>query len=192
MKKIRGAEAVVSIEDDKVVKDRVEKGYRHESIDERLRSERTETETRLMEKADKYGANVPEILDVENSKIEMENIEGVLLKEKIESKPEIMEEVGENVARIHSAEIIHGDLTTSNIKISDGEAYLLDFGLSFSSDRIEDKAVDIHLLKQVLESSHPEVAEKGWNFFKEGYESYEKSGEVLDQLKEVEKRGRYK
>jgi len=103
-----------------------------------------------------------------------------------------MKSYGTNIAYLHSTEIIHGDLTTSNAMVSNGELYVIDFGLSFRSQRLEDKAVDIHLLKQVLNSSHPEVAERAWQKFVEGYSEYEKSDEVLEQLEDVEKRGRYK
>ncbi|MFT4868365.1 MAG: TP53 regulating kinase-like protein [Candidatus Nanohaloarchaea archaeon] len=103
----------------------------------------------------------------------------------------MMKELGENVALLHSIDIIHGDLTTSNA-IADEEIYLIDFGLSFRSQRIEDRAVDIHLLKQVLESSHPEVSKEAWQNFLKGYSEYEDSEKVLEQLEEVEQRGRYK
>ena len=103
-----------------------------------------------------------------------------------------MNNYGQNIAYLHSADIIHGDLTTSNAMTLDGEIYIIDFGLSFRSQRSEDKAVDIHLLKQVLNSSHPEVAKKAWRNFIDGYTEYEKSDEVLEQLKDVEERGRYK
>ncbi|GAH98356.1 unnamed protein product, partial [marine sediment metagenome] len=56
----------------------------------------------------------------------------------------------------------------------------------------EDKAVDIHLLKQALEAKHF----KNWKtLFREVLEGYSKSKShktVLERLKSVEKRGRYK
>ena len=36
-----------------------------------------------------------------------------------------------------------------------GEVYLIDFGLSFVSGKIEDKAVDIYVLKRAFISTHP-------------------------------------
>ena len=36
-----------------------------------------------------------------------------------------------------------------------GELYLIDFGLSFVSTKIEDKAVDIYVLKRAFISTHP-------------------------------------
>jgi Kae1-associated kinase Bud32 len=103
-----------------------------------------------------------------------------------------MKSYGQNIGYLHSTEIIHGDLTTSNAMVSDDKLFVIDFGLSYRSQRVEDKAVDIHLLKQVLNSSHPDVADEAWEKFVEGYSDYDRSDEVLQQLKDVEKRGRYK
>ena len=68
----------------------------------------------------------------------------------------------------------------------------IDFGLGFISHKFEDKAVDLHLLKQALEAKHF----KYWKeLVKEVFKSYEKSKNsriVLERLKAVEKRGRYK
>ncbi|MFQ3275305.1 MAG: Kae1-associated kinase Bud32 [Candidatus Nanohaloarchaea archaeon] len=191
MKTEKGAEAEVEIGEDQVVKRRSEKKYRHPELDQKIRKERTETEEKLISEARKYGVNVPEAEKTENSVLEIEKIDGEKLKEVVEKKPDLMKELGENVALLHSIDIIHGDLTTSNA-IADEEIYLIDFGLSFRSQRIEDRAVDIHLLKQVLESSHPEVSKEAWQNFLKGYSEYEDSEKVLEQLEEVEQRGRYK
>ena len=73
------------------------------------------------------------------------------------------------------------------------EIYFIDFGLSYFSHKIEDKAVDLHLLKQALESKHYKVWEK---CFKAALKAYKKESEdtkeVLKRLETVEKRGRYK
>ncbi|MFB6204048.1 MAG: KEOPS complex kinase/ATPase Bud32 [Candidatus Nanohaloarchaea archaeon] len=185
---LRGAEATVTINEE-VVKTRERKGYRHPKLDEKIREERTKTEARIMKKARKHGVTAPEIENVEEYTLTMEKLEGKPLKQVIE--PGHLEEYGRNVAYMHSTDIIHGDLTTSNAIMGD-ELGIIDFGLSFRSHRIEDKAVDIHLLKQVLESSHPEIADEAWDEFVEGYSRYEDSEKVLEQLEEVESRGRYK
>jgi TP53 regulating kinase-like protein len=36
-----------------------------------------------------------------------------------------------------------------------GEVFMIDFGLSFVSGKIEDKAVDIYVLKRAFISTHP-------------------------------------
>ncbi|MFB6143800.1 MAG: KEOPS complex kinase/ATPase Bud32 [Candidatus Nanohaloarchaea archaeon] len=191
MKKFEGAEAEVRIGEEDVKKERHAKKYRHEKIDEELRHDRTETEQKLMEDARRHGVNVPEAEKEESNQLRIEKVEGSQLKEVIADRPESLKELGENIALLHDTGIIHGDLTTSNAVVNE-EPYLIDFGLSYRSQRIEDRAVDIHLLKQVLKSSHPEVAEEAWKEFVEGYREYEKSEEVLEQLEDVESRGRYK
>ncbi|PSG99484.1 MAG: Kae1-associated kinase Bud32 [Nanohaloarchaea archaeon SW_7_43_1] len=192
MKTEKGAEATVEIGEGQVIKKRPEKKYRHEQLDEKIRKERTETEKNLLSEANKYGVNVPEVKKTDASTLELEKIEGEKLKHKVENKPELLDKLGENISLLHSIDIIHGDLTTSNAIVEDSKVFLIDFGLSFRSHRTEDRAVDIHLLKQVLESSHPEVAEKAWRNFLEGYREYGDSEDVLKQLEEVEQRGRYK
>ena len=187
----QGAEAKVEKKDGKVVKKREEKTYRHRELDERIRNERTSEELKNIKRARKYGVNAPEVLDVENDEIVFEKIDGVIWKEVEEV--EKMEKVGENVALMHENQVIHGDLTTSNLMIDkSGEAFLIDFGLSFISERVEDQAVDIHLLKQVLDSSHPGKSEEAWEKFLEGYRENSRYDEVLERFEEVQSRGRYK
>ena len=189
MKEFQGAEATVKIGEE-VTKKRKEKRYRHPEIDEKIRTERTDQETRIMQKADKYGVNTPEILETEETSFKMQKIEGKQLKEIIEDRPEIVEEMAEQIAKMHEADIIHGDLTTSNAVYTGEKLYLIDFGLAFHSDRTEDKAVDIHLLKQILRTSHANQ-ENLWNLFEERYRE-EGEEEVLDKLPEIEERARYK
>lgn len=191
MKKFEGAEAEVTIGENEVRKKRHTKNYRHEEIDRELREERTDTEKRLMKDAKKHDVNVPEVEQESEDELVMAKVEGNPLKQVVEENTGFIEELGENVALLHELDIIHGDLTTSNTVV-DEQLYLIDFGLSYRSQRIEDKAVDIHLLKQVLNTSHPEVADEAWKNFVNGYREYEESGEVLEQLKDVESRGRYK
>ena len=70
--------------------------------------------------------------------------------------------------------------------------FIIDFGLGFISKRIEDKAVDLHLIKQALEAKHFQNWEDLFNSFSEGYQDYKEAKEVLSRLKKVESRGRYK
>ncbi len=185
---IQGAEAEVEIQEDKVIKKRPEKKYRHPELDKRIRKQRTQTEFSSMQKARRNDVNVPKVEKESDYVLNMEKIEGKTLQE--DFRPEKMIEVGRNVQKLHGSGLVHGDLTTKNI-MSNGETTLIDFGLSGDSTGVEDRAVDLHLLKQILESSHPEHFEEAWNNFLENYRP-EFREEVLERLEEVEERGRYK
>lgn len=194
----QGAEAIIIKSGNKIVKDRIKKGYRLPELDTKLRKLRTRTEARLLEKAFKL-INVPKVLKVDESakKLELEFIEGKKLSENLDNlknKEKIMEQIGKETAKLHDNNIIHGDLTTSNMiwQEKTSKLFFIDFGLSFSSDRIEDKAVDLHLIKQALEAKHFKHYEKLFAAFLKGYKSSPSYQQVLEQLKKVELRGRYK
>ncbi|MBI2131065.1 O-sialoglycoprotein endopeptidase, partial [Candidatus Woesearchaeota archaeon] len=66
-------------------------------------------------------------------------------------------------------------------------------GLSFFSQKVEDKAVDLHLLKEALESKHYRFWEKAFKAVIEGYSGKAKDAELtLKRLEAIEKRGRYR
>lgn len=70
--------------------------------------------------------------------------------------------------------------------------FFIDFGLGFISNKLEDKAVDLHLLKQALEAKHYKHCKELWNSIEQGYKTSKDSKAVLERLKAVERRGRYK
>lgn len=188
----KGAEAELTVTDGRVRKERIAKGYRHPEIDERLRKERTENEARLLEKAERVGIKVPDVLVIEDYAIEMELVEGEKFRDVFENEEEMWKDFGRDIGRLHSRNIIHGDLTTSNVILKEGELYFIDFGLGFFSDRTEDRATDLRLLSQVLDASHHTVSEKAFGDILEGYsEIFENSEEVLKRLEEMEGRTRY-
>lgn len=63
------------------------------------------------------------------------------------------------MGKMHDADIVHGDLTTSNIMIrevnGEQQAVLIDFGLATVQSLIEDKAVDLYVLERAFLSTHP-------------------------------------
>ena len=130
----------------------------------------------------------------DRQEIIIEKTNGRLLKDVIESSDykSLCGEIGSKIAILHNSSIIHGDLSTSNM-ILDKEVYFIDFGLSFFSQKAEDKAVDLHLLKEALESKHCKIWE---DCFKSAISAYKKSAnsgnETLKRLEIVEKRGRYR
>ena len=70
-----------------------------------------------------------------------------------------MASIGHSIGRMHAIEVIHGDLTTSNMLLrssSPPSIVLIDFGLSYVSALVEDKAVDLYVLERALASTHPE------------------------------------
>ena len=134
-------------------------------------------------------------------------LKGKKLSKHLDNFPEkqqlkIFKQVGENIAKLHNSDIIHGDLTTSNMihtptnknrgDVRTNNIHFIDFGLGFISHKIEDKAVDLHLLKQALEARHFKNWEKLFSGVLKTYKKSKKADLVLKQLKKVEKRGRYK
>ncbi|MDD1677039.1 MAG: Kae1-associated kinase Bud32, partial [Methanomicrobiales archaeon] len=185
----RGAEAVVEIRENDVVKSRCSKAYRMPTLDHRLIAERTRVEARLIAQARRSGVPTPIIRDITENTIVMERIEGTLLKHAL--APEMVREAGKMVGRLHSAGIIHGDLTTSNLMMRNGTCVLIDFGLAQVSSEVESRGVDIHVFFQTLKSTTPDapVLRKA---FIEGYrDQFTGADEVLAREKAIEKRGRY-
>ena len=191
----QGAEAKLFEDKNKIIKDRFEKRYRIEQIDKRLRKSRTKREAKVLSKLKAIDFPCPSLVDNdEKQKIIMEKIKGPRLRDILEKSDyiKISKEIGEKIARMHNIQIIHGDLTTSNM-IFNKDIYFIDFGLSFFSHKIEDKAVDLHLLKQALESKHYTIWDKCFNAVLEGYKRNAEHGDlVISRLDKVEQRGRYK
>lgn len=187
-----GAEAILYKDGNKIIKDRVSKPYRIPELDLRLRKERTRAEARILRKLERAGVNVPAVLKEDDGHmiLELQFIDGEKVRDYLEktSDVEICKQIGEQADKMHAANVVHGDLTTSNLILKENKIYLIDFGLGDFSDRIEDKAVDLHLFKECLVSKHHEIYESCWQKFLEDY----KNKEVLKRLKVVELRGRYK
>ena len=192
-----GAEARIFLEDGRIVKRRAAKHYRLRQIDEKLRKFRTRREAKLFQAFEKIGFPSPKMLGFSDKRmeIEMEFLPGKKIRDILSQKNcrKICTEIGEKTGILHKNSIIHGDLTTSNMILHNGRLCFIDFGLSFFSHKIEDKAVDLHLLKQALESRHYRIWE---NCIKYALNGYKKTNpqhrDVLNRLENVEKRGRHK
>ncbi|EIM80627.1 uncharacterized protein STEHIDRAFT_142574 [Stereum hirsutum FP-91666 SS1] len=82
------------------------------------------------------------------------------------SKDAVMGMIGTEIAKMHLADIVHGDLTTSNMMLRHPMAaapqspstqlVLIDFGLAYTSALVEDKAVDLYVLERAFASTHPD------------------------------------
>jgi len=230
----QGAEAIIELKANKVIKKRIQKSYRIKELDEKIRKLRTRAEAKILERASKI-IPVPKVMKSdENSKeISMELIEGKRLSEFLQTQPEkkqkeICKSLGKNISRLHKENIIHGDLTPGNmicvlqdsnldpikkrgdIRSSTGAAvgarggldksssenfkiYFIDFGLAYISPKLEDKAVDLHLLREALEAGFGEKWKILFNSIKQGYaKSNPEAKKILERFTVVEKRGRYK
>lgn len=198
----QGAEAKIFLSviqtEPMIYKERAVKGYRHSQLDKQIRARRTRSEAKILTKSLKAGVNVPKVksIDKENQTILLEFIEGDRLSEVLNNYPEkkqfeVMGKVGQQVARLHENNIIHGDLTTSNVILKENQTYIIDFGLGFISGKIEDKAVDLHLIKQALEAKHYQNWKNLFSAFTKEYR-WQDSNKAIERLEAVEKRGRYK
>lgn len=192
----QGAEAILTRENSIIVKNRIKKSYRIPQIDEKLRRQRTRKEIKILEKTSKL-IPVPKVISYseESNIIKMEYINGKKLSDhldKMKNAKKVSEMIGKNIAILHNNNIIHGDLTTSNMIYSKNKIYFIDFGLSFESNKIEDKAVDLHLIKEALEAKHFKNANKLFKAILNGYKISKYCKETLKRLEKVELRGRYK
>jgi len=187
----QGAEAKIYTEGGAIVKDRIVKSYRIPQLDDLLRKSRTKREATILVKVPGIA---PHLLRTEDTRLVMEQIEGRLVKEVLDKDVHVAKDIGRLLAKLHQKNIMHADLTTSNMFLTEnGQIKFIDFGLSFISHRVEDMAVDLHLFRQALESKHVKVWESAFNLFLEGYkEGYPGSKEVLERFAIVESRGRNK
>jgi len=192
----QGAEAIIRKIDGKIVKERIAKEYRIPEIDVSFRKYRTRREAKVLTKLADLGIAAPHLFAVDDKKmiIEMEFLDGEKLRDVFDQKPrEFSSEVGKLIAQLHTHNIIHADLTTSNMILCNGKIHLIDFGLSFFSTKVEDRAVDLHVLERALESKHFESYPKTWEEVLDSYrKEYPGANEVLERLEKVQKRGRNK
>ncbi|KAG2044064.1 kinase-like domain-containing protein [Suillus americanus] len=74
------------------------------------------------------------------------------------SRDALMDMIGVEIAKMHLADVIHGDLTTSNMMLrkQTSDMVLIDFGLAYHSTLVEDKAVDLYVLERAFASTHPD------------------------------------
>ena len=127
----------------------------------------------------------------------MENVTGKRLKEYLNSisldeVEKVCIQLGRQIGKLHFNNITHGDLTTSNMILKEDKIFFIDLSLGEFTQRIEDKAVDMKLLKEALKSTHFKIFDEAWKNILLGYkEDYKDAEAVFNQLKEIEKRARY-
>ncbi|CAE6344102.1 unnamed protein product [Rhizoctonia solani] len=170
-----------------LLKHRFPKQYRNSALDVSLTKQRVSGEARALLRCLRYvvnsggGAEGEEEVDVAEEEIEDEEAEMDELKDVYGLTQErLMTLIGEEIAKMHKSDIIHGDLTTSNMMLRqdtknketqlvlidfglsynsvlvEDKAVLIDFGLSYNSVLVEDKAVDLYVLERAFASTHPQ------------------------------------
>lgn len=198
-----------------IVKERFIKKYRHPELDSQITRQRMKAESRAVVRCQEAGILVPKILlvDLNKKQMYMQYFQNAITaKEFIKkvvttaadnavefSKLELLcDRIGTIVGKLHQNNIIHGDLTTSNLLIdsTDGDfkeykVILIDFGLSSYNKSAEDKSVDLYVLERALLSTHSEQAymfEKILKAYREQNSTDQQS--VLSRFEEVRIRGR--
>jgi len=202
----RGAEADLSLATigpwKVVVKRRVWKKYRNPILDERIRHDRTILEASVIHEAKTAGARVPSIVgvDIENNAIVMTHLAGTVARECLDEMgkseaQKLLRSIGEQIGLLHTAGIVHGDLTTSNVIVSpSGAPFIVDFGMSRRSVEPEDRGVDLHLLQRSIIASHRQNPSSMMNSMIRGYEEItgkKVARSTLRKAREIARRGRY-
>lgn len=198
---IQGAEAIVT-EDSflghrALVKSRPAKTYRLPELDEHIRSVRTKNEAKIMHDARAAGVRTPCIYDIDLSKssIVMEFIEGKAVKDVLDQCPEradeICEKIGLVIAKMHSAGICHGDLTTSNMILENDEICLIDFSMGCTKAGLEDIGVDLRLLERAFSSAHVGLEPSFSKLMDTYYSNISNAKQVRKKLEDIKNRARY-
>jgi tRNA A-37 threonylcarbamoyl transferase component Bud32 len=243
----QGAEAKILLNEKEnfIIKDRVSKSYRIKELDNKIRKSRTKAETKLLLKASEIISAPKPLSTSDIYQIPLPYIKGQKLSDflndfPLEKQKQIMKLIGESIAKLHKADIIHGDLTTSNMILveeskkssvndktttvsydnntdnsnkgkskiinsslgwgggndlnsNNFQIFFIDFGLGYISQKTEDKAVDLHLLKQALEAKHFKNWKTLFEEFQKFYsKNYPESKQIFERITAVEKRGRYR
>ncbi len=185
-----------------IKKVRVEKMYRSEFVDIKLRKSRTKREAKLLSLVKKIGVPAPCIYNLNLSQftIVIEFIDGSLLRKilanNVLSRNEeklIFERIGEYVGLMHNHHILHGDLTTSNIILTNKKRIVfIDFGLGSVSTSIEDKGIELRIFYTSLNSKHYDKISYLYPAFINGYKKTNPfASEVIKKFHEISQRGRY-
>ncbi|CDH61038.1 tp53-regulating kinase-like [Lichtheimia corymbifera JMRC:FSU:9682] len=187
-----------------IAKERFPKTYRHPDLDQQLTAKRVVQEARCLYKCKKSGMDTPAIyfVDLQASTIYMERVLGITVKQRLlvsqasdyadVDQDQLAQKIGVSLAKMHAQDVIHGDLTTSNLMIREAteSLVLIDFGLSYVSVMPEDKAVDLYVLERAFSSTHPNTEALFAKILEYYSKEYKKSKNVLSKLDEVRLRGR--
>lgn len=201
----KGAEADILLGEwqgrEAVFKVRKPLAYRLKVLDDSIRRQRTLREAEMIHRAKVAGVDAPFLycVDPGRATLVVEYVRGDRVKDLLPASPtdetrSMFEEFGGAVGRLHSAGIMHGDLTTANVVRRSGSLVFMDFGLAAHTTRVEDHAVDLRLIKETLVGAHPGLAAAALDSLRRGYSKavgVARSRSVFRQLGNIERRGRY-
>lgn len=198
----KGAEANIYLDQylthDVIIKERISKSYRIKEIDRKLRKRRTKSEAKMLHLAKTCGVTTPLLFDIDKDKmtITMEKIPGKPVQDvfhdlKLSEIKSLCEKIGANIAELHNCGIIHGDLTSGNLILNDGDMVFIDFGLGKISNLVEDKGTDLLVFKKALSGIHYNIASEGFKSILRGYQLADNYNEVLAKIEEIKDRRRY-
>ncbi|KAI1890414.1 hypothetical protein AGOR_G00153470 [Albula goreensis] len=190
-----------------IMKERFSKLYRHPTLDEKLTHRRTVQEVRSILRCRRAGISTPVVyfVDYTSHCIFLEDIVGsVTVRDYINSTQGsetkclnlLARKMGQILAKMHDEDLIHGDLTTSNMLLRQGsggeeaDLVLIDFGLSYISSLPEDKGVDLYVLEKAFLSTHPNTEVLFDTLLKSYTAASKKAPAVIKKLDEVRLRGR--
>ncbi|RAH14741.1 MAG: Kae1-associated kinase Bud32 [Methanobacteriota archaeon] len=137
--------------------------WRHPELDQRLTKSRLSAEVRTLLKLQNLGFPCPPVyhINLKDGTMFMGKIEGITMVKLLQSNisthdsDKLFSKLGKILRRLHLCGITHGDLTTTNIIISDSKIILIDFGLSQSTYEVEAFGLDFHVLHECLQATHP-------------------------------------
>ena len=131
----QGAEAKIFQNKNEIIKTRTPKTYRHPTLDQTLRTRRSKSEAKILARCAEAKINVPKIIHTQKFDLTIEHLPGERLSQTLSRKPlkeqiSIIKKLATQIKKLHQANIIHADLTTSNTIPLNNKVYLIDFGLS--------------------------------------------------------------
>ncbi|MGD2106374.1 MAG: KEOPS complex kinase/ATPase Bud32 [Nitrosopumilaceae archaeon] len=180
-----------------IMKIRKPKNYRNPTLDRNLRKQRTIRESQTLMEVKSFGIPTPLVyfVNLKDSSIIMQRIPGKPIHDLPNSKIiSLSEQMGSHVGLLHKNGIMHGDLTTSNFILFQDKVYVIDFGLSQKTIKLENHAVDLRLIKEILNSAHASIMKESWKNFLSGYRNvvgHTKYSKIIKLVSEIESRGRY-
>ncbi len=180
-----------------ILKIRKIKNYRNQTLDSKIRKQRTIKESQMISQTKEFGIPTPLVyfVNLEKTSILMQEIPGIPVHDLPESKIiQLSKEIGKLVGLLHKNGVMHGDLTTSNFILFKNIIYMIDFGLSQNTIKSEDHAVDLRLIKEILNSAHAKIMQSAWKNFLIGYKSIvgiSYHTKIVNLVSDIESRGRY-